>query len=55
MLLFVIDFIAELSRAKRAQPSTMGKKIWQSMHPRNFGAEKIVPTEYVRMYVHPFM
>ena len=25
------------------------------MLPRNFGSEKIVHTEYVRTYVHPFM
>ena len=25
----------------------MGKKIWLSMHPRNFGSDKIVP-RYVR-------
>ena len=29
--------IAELSRAKRAQRSTMGKKMWSSTHPRKFG------------------
>ena len=28
------SFIADLS--KRAQQGTMGKKIWLSMHPRNF-------------------
>ena len=37
-----------LSRAKRAQRSTIGKKIWLSMHPRSFGSDKIVRTEYVR-------
>ena len=26
----------------RAQKSTMGKKIWLSMHPRNFVTNKIV-------------
>ena len=39
-----------LSRAKRAQRSTIGKKIWLSMHPRNFGSDKIVRTEYVRTF-----
>ena len=29
--------IAELSRAKRAQRSTMGKKMWLTTHPRKFG------------------
>ena len=38
-----------------AKLSTMGKKIWSSMHPRNFGSEKIFRTGYVRTYVHPFM
>ena len=41
-------FIAELS--KRTQRSAMGKKIWLSMHPRNFGSYKVVCT-----YVHPFI
>ena len=27
---------------KRVQRSTMSKKIWLSMHPRNFGSDKIV-------------
>ena len=31
----------------------MGKKIWLSMHPRNFGSEKIVRTRpYVRLPLH---
>ena len=31
----------------------MGKKIWLSMHPRNFGSEKIVRTRpYVRPPIH---
>ena len=29
----------------------MGKKIWLSMHPRNFGSDKIVP-RYVRPPLH---
>ena len=29
--------IAELSRAKRAQRSTMGKKMWSTTHPTKFG------------------
>ena len=40
------SIIAEISRAS-AQPSTMGKKIWLSMLPRNSGSYKIV-----RTYVH---
>ena len=31
----------------------MGKKIWLSMDPRNFGSEKIVCTTNVRPYVRP--
>ena len=31
----------------------MGKKIWLSMHPRNFGSVKIVCTTNVRPYVRP--
>ena len=31
----------------------MGKKIWLSMHPRNFGSEKIVCATNVRPYVRP--
>ena len=31
----------------------MGKKIWLSLHPRNFGSEKIVCTTNVRPYVRP--
>ena len=27
-----------------AKQGTMGKKVWLSMHPRNFGSEKIVHT-----------
>ena len=34
-------FSGALARAKR---STIGKKIWLSMHPRNFSSEKIVRT-----------
>ena len=30
--------------------NTMGKKIWLSMHPRNFGPDKIV-----YLYVRPFL
>ena len=32
--------MAELSCAKHAQQYTMSKKIWLSMHPRNFGCDK---------------
>ena len=39
-----------LARARCTQRSTMGNKIWLSMHPRNFFCDKIV-----RTYVHPFM
>ena len=38
---FFFLVIAELSRAQR---STMGEKIWLSMHSMNFGTEKIVRT-----------
>ena len=41
--------IAELSRAKR---STIGKKIWLSMHPKNFGRDVIVRPS-VRRSVRP--
>ena len=37
-----------LMRTKCTQLSTMGKKTWLSMHPRNFGSDKIV-----HMYVCP--
>ena len=40
-LIFIFLVIAELSRAQR---STMGEKIWLSMHSMNFGTEKIVRT-----------
>ena len=33
--------IAELSQV---QQSTMGKKIWLSIHPRNFGSDKNHPS-----------
>ena len=46
-----------LAREKRAERSTMDNKIWLSMHPRNFGSDKIVRTTYVpyvhTLYVHP--
>ena len=46
-----------LAREKRAERSTMDNKIWLSMHPRNFGCDKIVCTTYVpyvhTLYVHP--
>ena len=42
-------FSGALACAKR---STMGKKIWLSMHPRNFSSEKVVRTS-VRPYVRP--
>lgn len=41
-----------LARAKRAKRRTIGKKAWLSMHPRNFGSDKIVR---LLTYVHPFM
>ena len=44
LLLTWVVFSKALARAKRAQRTTMGKKIWLSMHPRNFGSEKIVHT-----------
>ena len=37
-----------------AERSTVGKKIWLSMHPRNFGSDRIVRA-YVRTYVHPLL
>jgi len=39
-----------LSRAKRTQHSSMGKKIWFSMHPRNLRSDKIA-----RKYVRPLI
>ena len=49
---FVSGYLAfRISEAlSGAQRSTIGEKIWLSMHPRNFGSDKIV-----RTYVHPFM
>ena len=35
------DIIAELSCAWRMQCSTMGKKIWSSIHPRNCASGKV--------------
>ena len=32
-------------RAKRSQRSSMGEKIWLSMHPRNFGSTKSLACE----------
>ena len=40
-----------LAGAKRAQRSTMAKKIWLSMNPRNFVSDKIVRT-YERPPIH---
>ena len=48
-LIYIFLVIAELSRAQR---STMGEKIWLSMHSMNFGTEKIVRTSG-RPYVRP--
>ena len=45
------SFYAGLSRAKRAQRSTMGKRIWLSMNSGNFGSDKIVRT-YIRTPFH---
>ena len=46
-----------LAREKRAERGTMDNKIWLSMHPRNFGSDKIVRTTYVQyvhtLHVHP--
>ena len=47
ILLKIVIYCGDYSGAL-AQRSTMGKKIRLSMHPRNFGPEKIV-----RTYVHP--
>ena len=38
---------ATLAYVKRSQQRTISEKIWFSMHPRNFGSDKIVRT-YVR-------
>ena len=38
---------AALAYVKRSQQRTISEKIWFSMHPRNFGSDKIVRT-YVR-------
>ena len=43
--------IAELSRARSAQRSTMGKEIWLSVHPRNFNL--VLRKSSVRLYVRP--
>ena len=45
IVIYCGGYSGALARAKR---STMGKKLRLSMHPRNFGSEKIVAT-----YVHP--
>lgn len=37
---------------KGAKRSTMGKKIWLSMHQGNFGPDKIVPTYVRRLHIH---
>ena len=46
-----------LARAKRAEQSTLNNKIWLSMHPKNFGSDKIVCATYVpyvhTLHVHP--
>ena len=46
-----------LARAKRAEQSTLNNKIWLSMHPKNFGSDKIVCATYVpdvhTLPVHP--
>ena len=34
--------IVVLAKRSRAQQSTMGKKVWLSMQPKNFGSDKIV-------------
>ena len=53
VLNFSSNFVlAEFRALSRAQRSTMDKKIWLSMHPRNFSSDKIVGTSYVRP---PFM
>ena len=42
--------ILQRSSLARVQRSTMGRKIWLSIHPRHFGFDKIVLT-----HLHPFM
>ena len=49
------SFSGTLAPGKRAQQSAMGKKICLSMDPKNVCSKKIVRTENVRTYVHPFM
>ena len=46
-----LGLVAELSRVKLEQQSTVGDKIYLSMHPRNFGSDKIVCT-YLRPPLH---
>ena len=46
-----LGLVAELSRVKLEQQSTVGDKIYLSMHPGNFGSDKIVCT-YLRPPLH---
>ena len=46
-----LGLVAELSRVKLEQQSTVGDRIYLSMHPRNFGSDKIVCT-YLRPPLH---
>ena len=47
------NFIAELSRAKRAQRSTLGKELWKTTHPRKFGNHVTVHRPPDRPTVRP--
>ena len=53
-VLAVCLFFISGARARAAEH--MGKKIWLSMHPINFGSDKIRPSvrRYVCKYAHPF-
>ena len=42
-----VDYCGTLVFAKHAQQSTIGRKIWLSMHPRNFGG-------HVTIHVCPY-
>ena len=45
-----------ISGARARAAEHMSKKIWLSMHPINFGSDKIRPSvrRYVCKYAHPF-
>ena len=39
---FPISTVVPIAKLLHAQQSTMGSKIWLSIHPRNFGCDKNV-------------